>query len=155
MRHLHYPSWHHPALLRPVKRHSHTASHVLRRKHHDEYCAEWTRRHEELLTQQQALSQSGTLAPVQADLEPLGPVLMDGFFEANVSACQMYPIYWQDQPRLLVRGTWFVEAGASKTCLLPLPHAAALVLERAWHSGCASGCDCVPPTSLCAALSFL
>lgn len=109
---------------------------VLHRKHPEQYIAEWRRSHDERLAHLTEADQSGKFASVQADLEPQGPILRDGFFEANVRACHMYPIYWKDQPRALLRGTWFVEAGGLKRALLPLPCAAALVLEHAWQSGC-------------------
>eukprot|EP00892_Ulva_mutabilis_P010414 jgi/Ulvmu1/7745/UM039_0053.1 len=105
------------------------------RRHPDDYIMEWKRGDEALSAPLQEPEQAGKVAPVQADLEPRGPILRDGFFEANVAACQMYPIYWQDQPRALIRGTWFMEAASLKGRLLPLPHAAALVLEHAWQSG--------------------
>lgn len=115
---------------------SRQASKLLHRKHPEEYTADWKREHKERLAQLTEGVQSDKFTSVQADLEPQGPILRDGFFEANVSICHMYPVYWQDPPRALLRGTWFVEAGGLKRVLLPLPHAAASVLERAWQSGC-------------------
>jgi hypothetical protein len=70
---------------------------------------------------------------VQAGLEPRGPVVRAGYFEADIASRQLYPIYWPAPPHMLMRGTWFVEAPGQQRALIPLPHSLASVLEKAWQ----------------------
>lgn len=70
---------------------------------------------------------------VQADLEPCGPVVRSGYYEADIAGRRVYPIYWPEAPRMLMRGTWFVQTPGQQNTLLPLPHSMASKLEDAWQ----------------------
>jgi hypothetical protein len=71
--------------------------------------------------------------PKQAELEPRGPVVRAGYFEADIKARSVYPIYWPGVPSVLIRGTWFVVSSAQGRNLIPVPHSIARKLENAWQ----------------------
>lgn len=76
----------------------------------------------------------------QADLEPRGPAVKAGDWEADLKERRLYPIYWEGEPRMLLRGTWFVQTSIKSDTWLPLPHGLVLQLEHAWQSRCATSC---------------
>lgn len=71
--------------------------------------------------------------PKQAELEPRGPVLRAGYFEADIKARTVYPVYWPGEQSTLIRGTWFVVSSQGRN-LIPLPHPLACKLEHAWQT---------------------
>lgn len=74
--------------------------------------------------------------PKQAELEPRGPVVRAGYFEADIKARSVYPVYWPGDQSTLMRGTWFVVSSAQGRNLIPLPHQFACKLEQAWQTRC-------------------
>ena len=110
-----------------------SAAHLCR-KNPARYDKEWRQQHEDVMD---SLPAKPTTAPaaeeMQADLEPCGPVVRSGYYEADIASRRVYPVYWPEAPRMLMRGTWFVQAPGQQNTLIPLPHSIASKLEEAWQ----------------------
>lgn len=104
------------------------------RKNAERYDKEWWLQHKQTMAGGKAKLDSGPIPDeVQADLEPCGPVVRSGYYEADIAGRRVYPIYWPEAPRMLMRGTWFVQTPGQQNTLLPLPHSMASKLEDAWQ----------------------
>lgn len=104
------------------------------RKHVSLYDQCWQEQDEAF--QQARKDKSAPPAPElkQAELEPRGPALRAGYFEADIKARSVYPVYWPGEPSTLIRGTWFVVSSTQGRNLIPLPHPFACKLEQAWQT---------------------
>eukprot|EP00892_Ulva_mutabilis_P006366 jgi/Ulvmu1/4100/UM019_0079.1 len=104
------------------------------RKDPTRYEKEWWQQHDAVMAN---LPHKAAAVPApaetQADLEPCGPVVRSGYYEADLANRRVYPIYWPEAPRMLMRGTWFVQAPGQQNTLIPLPHCIACKLEDAWQ----------------------
>lgn len=119
----------------------------LYRKHAAEYNKCWLQQQEALKRAKLDKSPPLPAEPKQAELEPRGPTVRAGYFEADIKARSLYPIYWPAEPSSLMRGTWFVVSSSQGRNLIPLRHPLACKLEQAWQDRCAHHSDAVK--SLC------
>lgn len=111
----------------------------MRRKNAKRYDKQWWQQHEDIRdAPKNKLDPASALDEVQADLEPCGPVVRSGYYEADIASRRVYPIYWPEAPRMLMRGTWFVQTPGQQNTLIPLPHSMARKLEEAWQQKYAS-----------------
>ena len=109
------------------------------RKHASEYDEQWMQQQEAAMAAKKGkASPPAALEPKQAELEPRGPVVRAGYFEADIKARTVYPVYWPGEQSTLIRGTWFVLSSQGRN-LMPLPHPVVRKLEQAWQTRCVQG----------------
>lgn len=109
----------------------------VRRKNAKRYDKVWSQQHEDIAEFPKPKADADAVVDeAQADLEPCGPVVRSGYYEADIASRRVYPIYWPEAPRMLMRGTWFVQAPGQQNTLVPLPHNMASKLEEAWQQRC-------------------
>jgi hypothetical protein len=128
--------------------HRATSASLVCRKRSNEYDASWWTQHEQQKAARKEKDKDKEKAPQaqtelkQAELEPRGPVVRAGYFEADIEARAVYPIYWPGEPRMLLRATWFVVSPGQQRTLIPLPHPLACTLEKAWLNRCEDTLGC-------------